>query len=147
MLSHQEFYLVFTFLVWTWSFQFCKLLNNGPKKLCSLPLYLAQPFSLAIWNWICEGEVSFILGTRNKSRVLTSSMYSDELNIFRKELPTIYLQYLSCFIFLIVIFLVLPVLLELLDFPKTFSAVAVKVRALNLLNHYIVKTKSPQISP
>lgn len=82
---------------------------------------------------------SLILRTRNKSTVLISSMRSDELNVntFMKELPTVYLQYLGWFIFLIVI-LVLPVLLELLDFPRNFSAVAIKVLTLDLLNFYIV---------
>lgn len=62
------------------------------------------------------------------------------------ERITSYIFAVSELILLIVIFCVLPVLLELLDFPRTFLTVVVKVLTLCLLNCYIVQAKSPQNS-
>lgn len=134
----QEFYVCFYIPCWDMECSALLSCETVDPKLYSLPLCLVQPFSgccskLNLWRRCTP----FILRTRNKSRVLTGSMLSDELNTFMKELPTIYWQCLS-FFFFIVIVLVLLVWLDLLDFPRNFSAVVVKVLTLDLLNFYVV---------
>ena len=66
-------------------------------KLCSLPLCLVpSSFRLLLEiKVVKEGEPPFILRIRTKTRVLTVSMLSVELNAIMKELPTVYLHHLS----------------------------------------------------
>ena len=112
-------------------------------KLCSLPLWYRHPcgccWKLRLWR----REPPFSLRIRAKTRVLAGSMLSVELNAFMKELPAVYLHYLSFGLFFNCNCSYIACVARTIRFPKNFLTCSSKGAHLGLARFVCVLSKIP----